>query len=46
MILFGYAHVYIQLMYYAYLSVCTYTTDLHVMGKYPMVLYNIPLILI
>ena len=37
---------FIQLMCYACLSICIYTTELHMMGKNSMMLYNIPLLLI
>ena len=46
MILFGCALIYIQLMYYACLSVFIYTTKLHMMGKKSLMLYNIILLLI
>ena len=44
--LFGYAFVYIQLMCYACLSIFIYNTELHMMDKKSMMLYNIPLLLI
>ena len=44
--LFGYAFVYIQLMCYACLSICIYTTELHMMGEKSMLLYYIPILLI
>ena len=42
MILFGRAFFYIQLMSYACLSICIYTTEFHMMGRKSMILYNIP----